>query len=68
MIDMNRYIVSRQNVNCGPTQEIFVETLTEARRAFDIAVNADAQFAEIFDMEDDCQVIWHLKAATHTRY
>lgn len=65
---MNRYMVARQNVNCGPTQEIFVETFAEARRAYDIAVDAGVQFAEIFDMEDDCQVIWHLAPATHSRY
>lgn len=65
---MNRYMVARQRINCGPTQEIFVKTLTEARRAYDIAVEAGDQFAEIFDMEEDMQVIWHLAPATHTRY
>lgn len=65
---MNRYMVARQNVNCGPTQEIFVETLTEARRAYEIAVAADVQFAEIFDMEDDCQVQMHLQPAKWSRY
>ena len=65
---MNRYMVARQNVNCGPTQEIFVGTLAEANRAFEIAVAADAQFSEIFDMEDDCQVRMHLAPINIIRY
>lgn len=65
---MNRYMVARQNVNCGPTQEIFVKTLDEARRAYDIAVAADVQFAEIFDMEEDMQVCMHLAPVNFVRY
>jgi hypothetical protein len=65
---MNRYMVTRQRKNCGPTQEIFVKTIAEARRAFDIAVEAGDQFAEIFDMNMDAQVLLHLTPATHTRY
>jgi hypothetical protein len=65
---MNRYMVSRQRVNCGPIQEIWVETIEEARRAYSIAVDAGDQFAEIFDGFEDCQVIWHLAPATHIRY
>lgn len=65
---MNRYMVARQRVNCGPTQEIFVKTPEEAQRAFDIAVEAGDQFAEIFDMFNDCQVRMHLKPVTWSRY
>jgi hypothetical protein len=65
---MNRYMVARQQVNCGPTQEIFVKTIAEARRAFDIAVEAGDQFAEIFDMEGDFQVCMHLAPVKWSRY
>ena len=65
---MNRYMVARQNVNCGPTQEIFVKTLDEARRAYGIAVAADVQFAEIFDMEEDMQVCMYLAPVNFVRY
>lgn len=65
---MNRYMVARQRVNCGPTQEIFVKTPEEAQRAFDIAVEAGDQFAEIFDMKLNAQVQMHLKPVTWSRY
>lgn len=65
---MSRYKVTRQAVNCGPMRELNVVTLAEARRAFDIAVNDGDIFAEIFDMEEDMQVIWHLTPATHLKF
>lgn len=65
---MNRYMVARQRENCGKTQEIFVETSEEAQRAFDIAVEAGDQFAEIFDMFNDMQVQMHLAPATHLKF
>jgi hypothetical protein len=65
---MNRYRVTRQRVNCGPMQEIWVETIEEARRAYDIAVNAGDIFAEIFDGQEDCQLIWHLTPGRHVKY
>jgi len=65
---MNRYMVTRQEVNCGPTRTIYVKTIEEARRAYDIAVNAGDIFAEIFDMELDCQVLWHLTPGRHAKY
>lgn len=65
---MNRYMVARQRENCGKTQEIFVETSEEAQRAFDIAVEAGDQFAEIFDMHNDMQVRMHLAPVTWSRY
>jgi hypothetical protein len=65
---MNHYQVTRQQVNCGPTQEIFVKTIEEARRAFDIAVSAGDVFAEIFDMDMDAQVMMHLTPSKHTIY
>jgi hypothetical protein len=65
---MNRYMVARQRENCGPTQEIFVKTIDEARRAFDIAVSAGDVFAEIFDMDMNSQVMLHLAPSKHTVY
>ncbi len=65
---MNRYMVTRQRINCGPTQTIYVETSEQAQHAYDIAVNAGDIFAEIFDMQEDCQVMWHLTPARHVRY
>lgn len=65
---MNRYMVARQRENCGKTQEIFVETPEEAQRAFDIAVKAGDQFAEIFDMVLDAQVQMHLQPVKWSRY
>lgn len=65
---MNRYMVTRQAVNCGPMRKLWVVTLEEARRAYDIAVAEGDIFAEIFDGQEDCQVMWHLTPATHTRY
>jgi len=65
---MNRYMISRQAVNCGPIRTIWVETIEEARRAYDIAVSEGDIFAEIFDGFEDCQVMWHLTPATHSRY
>lgn len=65
---MDRYIVARQRENCGPTQEIFVKTIAEARRAFNIAVNAGDQFAEIFDMSEDTQVCMHVAPMNWIRY
>jgi hypothetical protein len=65
---MNRYQVSRQKINCGPTQTINVVTMTEARRAFDIAVAAGDQFAEIFDMNMNAQVMMHLAPVRHLKY
>lgn len=60
---MNRYMVTRQEVNCGPTRTLYTETREEAKRAYDIAVSAGDIFVEIFDMEEDCQVVWHLDLA-----
>lgn len=65
---MNRYKITRQDVNCGQMLELNVATIAEARRAYDIAVAADVQFAEIFDMQEDMQVIWHLAPATHLKF
>jgi hypothetical protein len=65
---MNRYMVTRQRENCGPTQEIFVKTIDEARRAYDIAVSEGDIFVEIFDGSEDCQVIWHLTPGRHLTY
>lgn len=65
---MNRYQVTRQEVNCGPMRTIYVETHEEAQRAFDLAVNAGDIFAEIFDMEEDCQILWHLTPASHRKF
>lgn len=65
---MNRYMVTRQRVNCGPMSTIYVETFDEATRAFNIAVEAGDIFAEIFDMDQDCQLLWHLTPGNHTRY
>ncbi len=62
---MNRYVVSNQAVNCGPIKEVFTETIEEANTLYDIAVSCGSQFAEIFDMEEDMQVIWHLAESTH---
>ena len=65
---MNRYKVTRQNVNCGPMLELNVVTIEEARHAYDLAVADDIQFAEIFDMQEDMQVIWYLAPSNHTVY
>jgi hypothetical protein len=65
---MNHYQVTRQEVNCGPTREIFVKTIAEARRAFDIAVSAGDVFAEIFDMDMNSQVVLHLTPSRHLKY
>lgn len=62
---MNRYVVAVQNVNCGEVKEAFTETIEEANTLYDIAVSCNAQFAEIFDMEEDMQVRWHLAESTH---
>lgn len=62
------FTVSRQRENCGKVQTIHVDTIEEARRAYDIAVNAGDIFAEIYDETKDCQVIWHLTPATWVRY
>ena len=65
---MNRYKITRQNVNCGPMLELNVVTIEEAWRAYDLAVADAIQFAEIFDMQEDMQVIWYLAPANHSRY
>ena len=65
---MNRYKVTRQDVNCGPMLELNVVTIEEAQHAYDIAVAADVQFAEIFDMQEDMQVSWHLAPMRLVRY
>lgn len=65
---MNRYMVARQDVNCGQTREIWVKTLDEANRAFEIAVSAGVQFAEIFDGVTDSQIRMHLTPATHLKF
>lgn len=58
-----RYEVTRQRVNCGPTQSIMVETPEKARYAYDLAVKAGDIFVEVFDMEADTQLYWHLTPA-----
>ena len=65
---MNRYKVTRQDVNCGTSRELNVVTIEEARHAYDIAVAAGVQFAEIFDMREDMQVCWYLAPMRHVRY
>lgn len=65
---MNRYMIARQDVNCGPTREIWVKTPDEANRAFDIAVAAGVQFAEIFDSVTDSQIRMHLAPVKWSRY
>jgi hypothetical protein len=65
---MNHYQVTRQPVNCGPTREIFVKTIEEARHAFNIAVAAGDVFAEIFDMDMNSQVMLHLAPSRHLKY
>lgn len=62
---MNRYVVTRQDINCGPMKEVFTETLEEATTLYNVAVATGPQFAEIFDMEEDMQVIWYLAPVTH---
>lgn len=62
------YQVTRQRENCGKCQSITVTTPEEARRAYDIAVKAGDVFVEVFDMDEDCQLYWHLTPAVHTVY
>lgn len=53
---MNRYMITRQEVNLGPTRTIYTATRSQAEHAFDVALEQGASFVEIFDMENDCQV------------
>lgn len=60
--------ITRQRKNCGPTQSIIRHSHEEAQRAFDIAVAAGDVFAEIFDINTDTQVCFHLASMNWVRY
>lgn len=51
-----RYLITRQDENCGSCQTIWTDDADEAGRVFDIAVEAGACFVEIYDWREQCQV------------
>lgn len=55
------FSVTRQRVNCGPTQTIYTESRDEAVRAFDLAVADNDQFVTLYNETQDFEVLRHLK-------
>lgn len=65
---LTTWMVTRQRENYGPCQELITRDYGTAVRAYEIAVNDGDQFVELYNLDRELRVRYHVAAATHVRY